>query len=59
SLQLAVDAFHGHAHNCMCQLVSHPLFLNGFGLKDLAICKRIFSGTNPATQLIQHASYFH
>ena len=58
-LQVAVDAFHGHAHNHLCQLSNHPLFLKGFGLEDLATCKRIFSGTNAATRLIQHASHFH
>lgn len=51
-LQLAVDAFHGHAHNRICQLSNHPLFLKGFGLEDLATCERIFAGTNPATCLI-------
>jgi hypothetical protein len=59
SLQLVVDAFHGHAHNRLCQLRNHPLFQQGFGLKDLATCERIFAGTNPATRLIRHASYFH
>jgi Kyakuja-Dileera-Zisupton transposase len=58
-LQLVVDAFHGHAHNRLCQLLNHLLFLKGFGLEDLATCERIFAGTNPATRLIQHASYFH
>jgi hypothetical protein len=58
-LQVAVDAFHSHAHNRLCQLSNHPLFLEGFGLEDLATCERIFSGTNPATRLIRHASYFH
>ena len=51
-LQVIVDAFHGHAHNCLCQLINHPLFLKGFGLEDLVTCKRIFAGTNPATRLI-------
>lgn len=58
-LQIAVDAFHGHAHNRLCQLSNHPLFLDGFGLEDLATCERIFSGTNPATRLLRHASHFH
>ena len=58
-LQVAVDAFHGHAHNRLCQLSNHPLFHKGFGLEDLATCERIFSGTNPVTRLIRHASHFH
>lgn len=58
-LQVAVDAFHGHAHNRLCQLSNHPLFLKGFGLEDLSTCERIFAGTNPSTRLIRHASHFH
>ena len=60
-LQVAVDAFHGHAHNRLCQLSNphHPLFLKGFGLEDLSTCERIFAGTNPVTRLIRHASHFH
>jgi hypothetical protein len=59
SLQLVIDAFHGHVYNCLCQLTNHPLFQKGFGLKDFATCEQIFAGTNPAMCLIQHASYFH
>jgi hypothetical protein len=59
NLQLVVDAFHGHAHNRLCQLQNHPLFLQGFGLEDLFTCERIFLGTNPAMCLVRHASYFH
>jgi hypothetical protein len=58
-LQLAVDVFHGHAHNRLCQLCNHPLFLKGFGIEDLATCEHIFASSNIATCLIQHASYFH
>ncbi|KAG2357428.1 hypothetical protein BDR07DRAFT_1490693 [Suillus spraguei] len=32
-LSLLVNAFHGHAHNCKCQLQYHPMYLRGFGLK--------------------------
>ena len=58
-LQVAVDAFHGHAHNRLCQLSNHPLYLEGFRLEDLATCEKIFAGTNPAIRLIRHASHFH
>ncbi|KAG2031021.1 hypothetical protein BDR03DRAFT_1016527 [Suillus americanus] len=34
-LSLSVNAFHGHAHNRKCQLQYHPMYLHGFGLKDL------------------------
>ncbi|KAG2090928.1 hypothetical protein BD769DRAFT_1631985 [Suillus cothurnatus] len=31
NLIVAVNAFHGYAHNCQCQLHHHPLYLQGFG----------------------------
>ncbi|KIK34196.1 hypothetical protein CY34DRAFT_98437 [Suillus luteus UH-Slu-Lm8-n1] len=58
-LLLAVNAFHGHAHNCKCQLRHHPLYLRGFGLEDFETCERIFAGSNAAASLIWHASHFH
>ena len=58
-LQAAVDTFHGHTHNRLCQFLNHLLFLKGFGLEDLATCERIFAGINPATDLIQHALHFY
>jgi Kyakuja-Dileera-Zisupton transposase len=36
---LVVNAFHGHTHNQLCQLQHHPLYLPGFGLEDLEMCK--------------------
>ncbi|KIJ11415.1 hypothetical protein PAXINDRAFT_84590 [Paxillus involutus ATCC 200175] len=35
NLCLVVNVFHGHAHNHKCQLQDHPMYLTGFGLKDL------------------------
>ncbi|KAG1729220.1 uncharacterized protein EDB91DRAFT_1085831 [Suillus paluster] len=58
-LLLAVNAFHGYAHNRKCQLRHHPLYLGGFGLKDLETCEQIFAGSNAAASLIQHVSHFH
>jgi len=59
NLLLAVNAFHGHAHNHKCQLQNHPLYLHGFGLEDLETCKQIFSSSNATAPLIRHASHFH
>ncbi|KAG2341488.1 hypothetical protein BDR05DRAFT_976866 [Suillus weaverae] len=42
-LLLAVNAFHGHAHNC----------------KYLETCERIFTGSNATALLIWHPSHFH
>jgi hypothetical protein len=58
-LILAVNAFHGHAHNRKCQLQHHPLYLRGFGLEDLETCERVFAASNAAAPLIRHASHFH
>jgi hypothetical protein len=54
-----VNAFHGHAHNHLCQLCHHLLYQLGIGLEDLETCECIFTGSNSVTHLIHHASYFH
>ncbi|KIM51893.1 hypothetical protein SCLCIDRAFT_142302, partial [Scleroderma citrinum Foug A] len=59
NVQLVVNAFHGHAHNCMCQLQYHPLYLPGTGLEDFKTCERVFSSSNATAMLICHASHFH
>lgn len=59
NLVVAVNAFHGYAHNRRCQLHHHPLYLQGFGNEDLETCERIFSSSNGAAVLIRHSSYFH
>ncbi|KAH7917838.1 hypothetical protein BV22DRAFT_970049, partial [Leucogyrophana mollusca] len=58
-LMLAVNAFHGWAHDRLCQLRNHPLYLKGFGLEDLETCERVFSASNATAPLIRHASHFH
>ncbi|KAG1842557.1 hypothetical protein F4604DRAFT_1938762 [Suillus subluteus] len=59
NLIVAINNFHGYAHNCHCQLQNHPLYLKGFGNEDLETCECIFSSSNSATVLVHHASYFH
>ncbi|KAG2058708.1 hypothetical protein BDR06DRAFT_980166 [Suillus hirtellus] len=54
-----VNSFHGHAHNCHCQLEFHPLYQKGLGLEDLETCERIFSALNAVSPIICHAAYFH
>lgn len=58
-LRLAVNAFHGYAHNRLCQLSHHPLYLAGFGIEDLETLERVFSASNAVVRLIRHASPFH
>lgn len=56
---LCVDAFHGYAHNRLCQLQHHPLYEAGVGLEDFAGCERLFSETNRMASCTRHASRFH
>ncbi|KAI0037653.1 hypothetical protein FA95DRAFT_1614014 [Auriscalpium vulgare] len=58
-LALIVNAFHGYAHNRLCQLCHHPLFRTGLGLEDFETCERIFSSLGTVARLIRHASHFH
>ncbi|KAG6369425.1 hypothetical protein JVT61DRAFT_14862 [Boletus reticuloceps] len=53
-LRVVVNAFHGFAHNRLCQLENHPLYLPGFGNEDLETCERIFSSSNSTAPLIRH-----
>ena len=59
NVQLVVNAFHGHAHNHMCQLQYHLLYLPGTDLEDFETCERVFSSSNATAVLIHHASHFH
>ncbi|KAI0310830.1 hypothetical protein OF83DRAFT_1226273, partial [Amylostereum chailletii] len=45
-LRMVVPAFHGYAHNHLCQLLFHPLMLLRFGIEDLELCERIFAAFN-------------
>ncbi|KAF7970980.1 hypothetical protein HWV62_22471 [Athelia sp. TMB] len=58
-LQVIVNAFHGWAHNRLCQLQYHPLYRKGTGLEDLEILERIFSSSNTIARPIRHATKFH
>lgn len=58
-LQVVVNAFHGWAHNHLCQLQYHPLYRKGAGLEDLETLERIFSASNTIAQTIHHATKFH
>ncbi|KAF8586199.1 hypothetical protein K439DRAFT_1646342 [Ramaria rubella] len=58
-LCMVVPAFHGHAHNQLCQLSFHVLMSHGFGLEDLETCKRVFASSNAVAQLTCHATPFH
>lgn len=54
-----VGAFHGHAHNRLCQLSNLATYKEGLGLEDLEGCERFFSKSNGLASSVRHASVFH
>ncbi|KAJ7926303.1 hypothetical protein B0H13DRAFT_2229407 [Mycena leptocephala] len=54
-----VGAFHGHAHNRLCQLLFLARYVLGMGLKDLEGCERFFSRSNAMAGSVRYASTFH
>lgn len=58
-MQFVVCAFHGYAHNRLCQLSNHPLYLIGFGIEDLEGMERVFAASNSVARVIRYASQFH
>ncbi|KAJ7330903.1 hypothetical protein DFH08DRAFT_916509 [Mycena albidolilacea] len=54
-----VGAFHGHAHNRLCQLCFLATYVEGLGLEDLEGCERFFSGSNGLAKSCRYASRFH
>jgi len=54
-----VDAFHGHAHNRLCQLSHLATYTKGLGIEDLGVCERAFSRSNGLGGATRHMSVFH
>jgi hypothetical protein len=54
-----VGAFHGHAHNRLCQLSFLATYVKGMGLEDLEGCERFFSKSNALAPSLRYASVFH
>ena len=54
-----VGSFHGHAHNCLCQLSFLATYVKGMGLEDLEGCEHFFSRSNALASSLCHASVFH
>lgn len=53
-----VPAFHGWAHNRLCQLHYHVQMVKGMGLEDLETSERIYSASNEIARALRHASKF-
>jgi hypothetical protein len=58
-MQFCVNSFHGYAHNRLCQVQHHPLYLPGFGLEDLKTMEHVFSSSNSVSRVIRYASRYH
>ena len=58
-LHEVVPAFHGHAHNRACQVLWHPLYIQGAGLEDFEECERTFSKSNELAGVTRLATPFH
>jgi hypothetical protein len=54
-----VGSFHGHAHNCLCQLSFLATYVKGMGLEDLEGCERFFLKSNVLASSLRYASVFH
>ncbi|KAG6809770.1 hypothetical protein H0H92_014809 [Tricholoma furcatifolium] len=54
-----VGAFHGHAHNRICQLSNLATYVQGMGLEDLEGCERFFSKSNALASSTRYATAFH
>ncbi|KAG6848526.1 hypothetical protein H0H93_016281 [Arthromyces matolae] len=57
--QALVGAFHGHAHNRICQLSHLATYVKGLGLEDLEGCERFFSKSNHLAASVRYATPFH
>lgn len=55
----AVPSFHRHAHNRLCQVHWHPMYIEGIGKEDLEGCERLFSASNGLAPTTRLATRFH
>ncbi|QRV77134.1 hypothetical protein RhiJN_05149 [Ceratobasidium sp. AG-Ba] len=56
---MCVGAFHGPAHNQLCQFDNHPCNIPGTGLTDFENCETVFSSTNRLAGTTRLASEYH
>src|ERR1700761_2061597 len=54
-----VGAFHGHAHNRLCQTRHLMTYVDGVGTEDLEGCEGFFSKSNALASSTRHATAFH
>ncbi|KAG1858513.1 hypothetical protein F4604DRAFT_1589518 [Suillus subluteus] len=56
--RMCVDAFHGYAHNYVCQTKNHPLGITGAGLEDFETIEQIFSASNQLATVTHYSSSY-
>ncbi|KAG1802115.1 uncharacterized protein HD556DRAFT_1429739 [Suillus plorans] len=56
--RMCVDAFHGYAHNYLCQTKNHPNGIVGAGIEDFGTIERFFSASNAIAPVIRYASSY-
>ncbi|KAF8193182.1 hypothetical protein K438DRAFT_1454381, partial [Mycena galopus ATCC 62051] len=56
---LLVGTFHGHAHNCQCQLKYLATYVKGMGIEDLEGCEYFYSKSNGLSRSVQYTSVYH
>ena len=54
-----VPAFHGYAHNRLCQLAFHPRHVTGAGREPFEGCEQLFMQSNLMASLVRYATKFH
>ncbi|KAG1772894.1 hypothetical protein EV702DRAFT_1181235 [Suillus placidus] len=59
NIQGVVPAFHGHAHNRLCQVQHHSKYMVGAGKEDFETCERMFSESNALAAQTRNATEFH
>ncbi|KAG1726443.1 uncharacterized protein EDB91DRAFT_1061631 [Suillus paluster] len=59
NLQGVVPAFHGHAHNHLCQVQHHSKYKVGAGKEDFETCKHVFSESNALASETWNTTEFH
>lgn len=59
NLRFMVGAFHGHAHNRLCQFNWHPMYIDGMGNTEGEGCEHVFSASNELARSTRHVSRFH
>jgi hypothetical protein len=53
-----INAFHGYAHNWVCQKENHPNVIKGLGLEDLETLERIFSASNAVAAVTRYSTAY-